>query len=600
MEKIDGGQVRRVLRDALDIWAKNSKLTFREVYDERADIQVMFAKGHHGDGYDFDGPGSILAHAFYPGTGRGGDAHFDSDEIWHVDNRDTNDGTNLMGVAVHEFGHSLGLGHSDVQNSIMFPWYQGYDHNKDLPDDDRYGIQALYGAKYKQWASVNVPYNRPTRPITTTTTTTMKSLVFHPDRNDPRYNYNRNNEEEKRKREREERERQRERERKERERKERERKEREREERERIERERKERERIERERQRQREIEREREREREREYEREREREKEREREYEARRTYHNNRGHHHPHHISTTKRPFNYPNTQGPTTRYQHPKYHTTSMTPIKPRVVHPNYLPVKPDTCNTDYDAISMIRGELFIFKDKYLWRVRNGFPEEGYPYRIDRIFKFPQHEEFSHVDAVYENKQKKIVFFIGKKYYVFNSNTLEPNYPKPLTNLGLPDTLDKIDAALVWGHNNRTYFYSGTLYWRFDEDVEKVELDYPRDMSIWAGIGYHINAAFQYTNGKTYFFKGKTYWEFNDDRMRVAHIRPKPSAHKWMHCPREQDSPNNSKQNYEEEHYFIERNLALISAEHNNANSSKFNLITLIISLLLGILFSNTKIL
>lgn len=37
------------------------------------------------------------------------------------------------------------------------------------------------------------------------------------------------------------------------------------------------------------------------------------------------------------------------------------------------------------------------------------------------------------------------------------------------------------------------------------RFDEDVKHVELDYPRDMSIWRGIGYHIDAAFQWKNGK-----------------------------------------------------------------------------------------------
>lgn len=85
------------------------------------------SRKHHGDGYDFDGPGNILAHAFYPGSGRGGDAHFDIDEEWVLDDRLINQhGTSLKNVAVHEFGHSLGLGHSSVQGAVMFPWYHGY------------------------------------------------------------------------------------------------------------------------------------------------------------------------------------------------------------------------------------------------------------------------------------------------------------------------------------------------------------------------------------------------------------------------------------------------------------------------------------------
>jgi matrix metalloproteinase-16 (membrane-inserted) len=54
-------------------------------------------------------------------------------------------------------------------------------------------------------------------------------------------------------------------------------------------------------------------------------------------------------------------------------------------------------------------------------------------------------------------------------GKLYYVMNANALAPGYPKPLTHLGLPADLEKIDAALIWGHNNRTFFYSGALYWK-----------------------------------------------------------------------------------------------------------------------------------
>lgn len=104
----------------------------------------------------------------------------------------------------------------------------------------------------------------------------------------------------------------------------------------------------------------------------------------------------------------------------------------------------------------------------------------PYEGYPVEITRLFNLP--ENIDHVDAVYERLDRKIVVFIGRNYYVFNAHELEPGYPRSLRTLGLPETLEKIDAAMVWGHNSKTYFFSGTMYWR--QVCERNFINYSRE--------------------------------------------------------------------------------------------------------------------
>ncbi|XP_005038269.1 PREDICTED: matrilysin [Ficedula albicollis] len=137
-------KVDDAIRRALMVWSDVTPLRFRRVYLRQADIEIIFASGEHGDGYPFDGKGGTLAHAFDPGQGRGGDAHFDEDEKWSEIDQDVN----LFLVAAHEFGHSLGLGHSDVQGALMYPIYS-YQNPETfrLPADDRRRIQSLYGKK---------------------------------------------------------------------------------------------------------------------------------------------------------------------------------------------------------------------------------------------------------------------------------------------------------------------------------------------------------------------------------------------------------------------------------------------------------------------
>lgn len=46
-------------------------------------------------------------------------------------------------MAAHEFGHSLGLSHSDVRSALMAPFYRGYDPSLSLDTDDIEGIQVI-------------------------------------------------------------------------------------------------------------------------------------------------------------------------------------------------------------------------------------------------------------------------------------------------------------------------------------------------------------------------------------------------------------------------------------------------------------------------
>ncbi|XP_055971018.1 macrophage metalloelastase [Sorex fumeus] len=130
------------IQKAFQVWSEVTPLKFRKINDGVADIMIHFAFREHGDFDPFDGRGGVIAHAFGPGYGMGGDAHFDEDEIWTKSSK----GINLFLVAVHEFGHSLGLDHSNDPKSIMFPTYSYVDTNTfRLSADDIRGIQSLYG-----------------------------------------------------------------------------------------------------------------------------------------------------------------------------------------------------------------------------------------------------------------------------------------------------------------------------------------------------------------------------------------------------------------------------------------------------------------------
>lgn len=74
-----------------------------------------------------------------------------------------------------------------------------------------------------------------------------------------------------------------------------------------------------------------------------------------------------------------------------------------------------LQPDACQTDFDAVSMIRGELFFFKSGFVWRIRDGHLESGYPALASRHWRgIPDN-----VDAAFEDKSGNIWFFQGEQW-------------------------------------------------------------------------------------------------------------------------------------------------------------------------------------
>uniref|UniRef100_A0A667XBH1 Matrix metallopeptidase 30 n=1 Tax=Myripristis murdjan TaxID=586833 RepID=A0A667XBH1_9TELE len=132
-------EVDATIAQAFKLYSDVTPLNFKQINTGTADIMIFFKEKDHGDFSPFDGPGKVLAHAFSPGEGRGGDTHFDEDEHLKCP-------FNLLLVAAHELGHALGLAHSKDRTALMFPNYQyvntqGYK----LPEDDKQGVQAIYG-----------------------------------------------------------------------------------------------------------------------------------------------------------------------------------------------------------------------------------------------------------------------------------------------------------------------------------------------------------------------------------------------------------------------------------------------------------------------
>ncbi len=133
-------------------WGKELGLTFERTRSlDESDIKIFwFTKGVESIvSYDgFDGLHGTLARALITTPDNKnyfGHIHFDVEENWTTSEIPPSLGTDYESVLMHEIGHILGLAHSEVKESIMFP---SYKYGRELTQDDIDACTALR-LKYK-------------------------------------------------------------------------------------------------------------------------------------------------------------------------------------------------------------------------------------------------------------------------------------------------------------------------------------------------------------------------------------------------------------------------------------------------------------------
>ncbi len=146
---VAGSAELQAVRNAFATWNAAAPITFTEVATtEKPDVVIDWRPAADPD---HSMVGGVLAHAdFPPGCSVVTNTlpkpvHFDdSEHQWVIGS--TPNGFDVETVALHEIGHILGLLHSDVAGSVMFPTVSSNSTKRALTADDLSGIRKLYPA----------------------------------------------------------------------------------------------------------------------------------------------------------------------------------------------------------------------------------------------------------------------------------------------------------------------------------------------------------------------------------------------------------------------------------------------------------------------
>ncbi|KAL3064164.1 hypothetical protein OYC64_000447 [Pagothenia borchgrevinki] len=193
-----------------------------------------------------------------------------------------------------------------------------------------------------------------------------------------------------------------------------------------------------------------------------------------------------------------------------------TTTATPVDPTK----------DACKmTKFDTITVINGELHFFNDGLYWRMSSG-RDGGLkgPFSISETWPALP----AVIDSAFENTlARKLYFFSGTRFWVYTGKSVLG--PRSIEKLGLPNTVQKVEGALQRG-KGKVLLFSGENYWRLDVKAQKIDKGYPRYTdAVFGGVPNDAHDVFQY-NGHMYFCRDRFYWRMNSRRQvdRVGYVK------------------------------------------------------------------------
>ncbi|KAM4545842.1 vitronectin b [Odontesthes bonariensis] len=141
----------------------------------------------------------------------------------------------------------------------------------------------------------------------------------------------------------------------------------------------------------------------------------------------------------------------------------------------------------------------------------------------------------------DAFLQLKNGSIYAFRGDYFFELDDTSVLPGYPKRIEDVwGMSGPISAAFTRI--NCQGKSYIFQGKRYWRFDGDV--MDEDYPRDISMgFDGIPSDIDAAFAVPapnhrgKEKAYFFKGDKYYQYE--------FKHQPSHEECVHMSRSSPS-------------------------------------------------------